>query len=166
VAQECHTETGRGVPCWNWSRSANWKWPRSAILKLVEEWQLKVAQECHAETGRGVPCWNWSRGALLKLVPDSANCRNKRLCNDNFSTERPNEVVNTSASYSGGPWFKSLPQDMLPWLRFFVVFQSPQVNVGVVSYNWVTTGSLQIISNSSFACHPMIRRYTVFVTEK
>jgi hypothetical protein len=34
-------------------------------------------------------------------------------------------VVNTPASYSGGPRFKSWPRDRLSWLRFLVVSPSP-----------------------------------------
>jgi hypothetical protein len=34
-------------------------------------------------------------------------------------------VVNTPASYSGGPRFKCRSGDRLPWLLSFVVFLSP-----------------------------------------
>jgi hypothetical protein len=40
-------------------------------------------------------------------------------------TESSGRVVNTPASYSGGPRFKSRPGDRLSWLRFFVVFSIP-----------------------------------------
>jgi hypothetical protein len=43
----------------------------------------------------------------------------------NIHTERRDKVVNTPASYSGGPVFKSRPGDLLSWLRVFVVFLSP-----------------------------------------
>jgi hypothetical protein len=42
-----------------------------------------------------------------------------------LSTKRHGQVVNTPASYSGGPGFKSWLRDWLSWLRFFMVFHSP-----------------------------------------
>jgi hypothetical protein len=44
---------------------------------------------------------------------------------DNAVTERRGRVVNTSASYSGGPGFKSRSRDRPSWLRYFVIFLSP-----------------------------------------
>jgi hypothetical protein len=42
-------------------------------------------------------------------------------------TERRGWVVNTPASYSGGPWFRSWPGGRLSCLRVFVVFLSHSV---------------------------------------
>jgi hypothetical protein len=39
-------------------------------------------------------------------------------------TWTPNVMVNTSATYLGGPEFKSRPENRLFWLRFLVVFLS------------------------------------------
>jgi hypothetical protein len=41
------------------------------------------------------------------------------------NNERRGRVDNTSASYSGCPWFKSRPGNSLSWLRLFMVFFSP-----------------------------------------
>jgi hypothetical protein len=46
-------------------------------------------------------------------------------------TERRGPVVNTPASYVGGPWFKSLPEDRLS-LGFMGFPQSLQANTGIV----------------------------------
>jgi hypothetical protein len=40
-------------------------------------------------------------------------------------TERRGWVLNTAASYSGGPVFKPRPGDRLSWLAFLVVFLIP-----------------------------------------
>jgi hypothetical protein len=42
-----------------------------------------------------------------------------------MDTERRGRVVNTPASYPGGPGFKFRPFDRLSWLIFFVVSLSP-----------------------------------------
>jgi hypothetical protein len=44
--------------------------------------------------------------------------------------------------------------------------QSLQANIGAVPYNLAIIGSFQIISNSSFTYHPIIRRCIVLITEK
>jgi hypothetical protein len=44
--------------------------------------------------------------------------------NHNIITEFRSRVINTPASYSGDPGFKSRPGDRLSWLRVFVVFLS------------------------------------------
>jgi hypothetical protein len=44
-------------------------------------------------------------------------------------TKRRGRVVSTSASYSGGPGFKSRPADMLSRLRIFVVFLGPSMQM-------------------------------------
>jgi hypothetical protein len=48
-------------------------------------------------------------------------------------TFRRGRVVNIYGSCSGGPGFKSWPEDWLSWLRVFVVFLSPfSQNPGII----------------------------------
>jgi hypothetical protein len=48
-----------------------------------------------------------------------------------LATER-RDLVNTPASYSGGPGFKPMPADFLSWLLFLCFFQPFQANGGNV----------------------------------
>jgi hypothetical protein len=43
-------------------------------------------------------------------------------------------VVNTPASYLGGPGFRSRPGDRLSWLRFYWFSSAPAANAGIVPY--------------------------------
>jgi hypothetical protein len=70
---------------------------------------------------------------------------------------------NTSASYSGGPGFKSRPGDQLSLI--FVVFLSHSRKILDSALNQATTASFQVHSYSSFAYHAFIRRYIIWVTE-
>jgi hypothetical protein len=82
-------------------------------------------------------------------------------------TERRVRVVKNPASFSEGSGFKSRPGERMFRLRSFVVYsQSLQANAWIVSYNWATTDSFQIPSNSSFTYHNFIRRYIVWVLWK
>jgi hypothetical protein len=56
--------------------------------------------------------------------------------------------------------FESLPNTGYPEWHFCGFSQSLQVNFWIVS-RLATTSSFQILSNSSFVSHPIIRRYTV-----
>jgi hypothetical protein len=42
-----------------------------------------------------------------------------------YFTKRRDRVVNTPASYSGGPEFRSRPRDRLSWLRFSLLSSEP-----------------------------------------
>jgi hypothetical protein len=60
-------------------------------------------------------------------------CIHKSLSNSNKMTERCGRAVNTPASYSGGPGFKSWPWQLGILIEVFPCFpQSFQVNVGIV----------------------------------
>jgi hypothetical protein len=71
--------------------------------------------------------YSWSPFLSLQALSYSLplHCgRPSSVSSSSFHTER-RRVVNTPASYSGGPGFKRRPGDRLSWLRVFVVFLSP-----------------------------------------
>jgi hypothetical protein len=72
------------------------------------------------------------------------------------TTERRGRVVDTATS--GG-----LGSNLGPMTSFPQPFQ---VNARTAALNYATTASFQILSNSSFTCHPLIKRYTVLVIKK
>jgi hypothetical protein len=72
-------------------------------------------------------------------------------------------VVNTPASYSGGPGLKTQTRIRLYRPRFSSV---PPGKFSDNTFIKVTTASFYILFNSSFTFHPVIGRYIVWTTEK
>jgi hypothetical protein len=61
----------------------------------------------------------------IAIVITTRHTKPDHTLSQTICREIPNVVVNTPASYAGGPGFKSRPADRLFWLRFLVVFLSP-----------------------------------------
>jgi hypothetical protein len=80
-------------------------------------------------------------------------------------TEHTGRIVNTPASYSGDPGFKSLPVDRLPDWRLSWFTPVPPGKCWNSTLNQATTASFHILPNSSFTYRPFIRSYIVRVTE-
>jgi hypothetical protein len=80
----------------------------------------------------------------------------------NYHTKRRGSVVNTPASYSGVPGFKSRCRHRISWLYFSWLSSVPLVKFWDSALNY---DSFQIISNSSFI-YLFILRYIVWSTEK
>jgi hypothetical protein len=95
---------------------------------------------------------------LNSFVPIQWNSAIHRLILHHI-TERRGRVVSTPASYSGGPGLKSRPGDRLSWQEAFRDFsQSLQANTEIMTQNYATTASFQILFSSSFTYHAFIRR--------
>jgi hypothetical protein len=72
-------------------------------------------------------------------------------------------MINIPASYMGDPRVKSGPRDRLPWLRFSWFSSVPPGEFQDSTLKSGQTASFQILSNSSFTYHPIIRRYIVLL---
>jgi hypothetical protein len=73
-------------------------------------------------------------------------------------------VLNTPASHTRGPGFKSQPEDQLSWLRVSWFSSIPPGKYRDSTLNWTTT-AFYIPCNSSFT-HRFIRYYIVWATKK